>query len=178
MEVGIPAPVIISPAIDFSDRGRFGKLFTVSLFKPPVESKLYNCRSNSSISPMSRPREHIPVREPLGRNGPPFVDPLLLADDPLPEGDRDDYSSDSYVPSRRHRRPASHAPPQMGEAQRTLAAALCREISPGPAGMDRVTGFAAADIQLPAVTLVRYRLSTLGIIRHTEKEARSLILSE
>ena len=44
--------------------------------------------------------------------------------------------------------------------------------------MDRFTGFTIPDIQQAAYTRARYRLSTLEVIRHADKDERRLFLSE
>ena len=55
---------------------------------------------------------------------------------------------------------------------------LGRELTRETAGRDRFFGFTAPDLLQAAETLVRYRLSTLEIIRYTERDARRLFLNE
>ena len=90
--------------------------------------------------------------------------------------DHADFSSPS--PPRRQRRQAARAIPPANEAQRALATALFQAITLETAGRDRFAGYTDEDFHQAAETLVRYRLSTLDMIRHTERGARRLFLSE
>ena len=56
--------------------------------------------------------------------------------------------------------------------------ALLRGLTQETDGRGRFVGFAAADLLQASETLVWYRLSTLEIIRYTERDARRLFLNE
>ena len=70
------------------------------------------------------------------------------------------------------------APPPIGDELRPLVVDLGRELTRETAGRDRFVGFAAPDLSQAAETLVRYRLSTLEIIRGAKRDARRLFLNE
>ena len=109
---------------------------------------------------------------------PPFIGPefrLPLAPD---ASHSEESESDDSRPRRRRRRPNPRRTPVLDEAHRPLVAALLADITLEIAGRDRFAGFMPPDLLRAAETLVRYRLSTLEIIRHTERDARRLFLAE
>ena len=78
-------------------------------------------------------------------------------------------------------RPRRRRPPPEWEPdprQDMLINQLSSELLAETAGRDRFADFSELDLRQAATTLVRYRLSSLATIRHTERDARRLFLSE
>ena len=139
--------------------------FVPALVDPPVDLP-----ADPPIDP--------PIDPPAFDHVPPFLGPdfrLPLA----PEASNsDDSDSEDSRPRRRRRRHNARRTPVLDEAHRPLVAALLADITQEIAGRDRFAGFMPPDLLRAAETLVRYRLSTLEIIRHTERDARRLFLAE
>ena len=85
-------------------------------------------------------------------------------------------SASSPAPLRRRRHAARI--PQLQEGAADLVSTLANDLLRETAGRERFAGFSEPDIRQAADSLVRYRLSTLEIIRHTERDARRLFLAE
>ena len=126
--------------------------------------------------PVDPPALVDPVDPPVD---PPFINPeFRLPIGPAASDSEDSEESEDSRPRRRRRRHNDRRIPVLDDAQRPLVAALLADITQETAGRDRFTGFSPPDLLRAAETLVRYRLSTLEIIRHTERDARRLFLAE
>ena len=68
--------------------------------------------------------------------------------------------------------------PMLAEHQLPLVIALTGDLARETSGMDLFSGFAEEDFRTDAMTFVRYRLSTLAIIRQTDRGARRMFLAD
>ena len=91
---------------------------------------------------------------------------------------RAEWESDSSSHRGRRRPRVDAIAPLMAVRQMPLVGTLLADLIRETAGRDRFAAFGREDLRAAALTLARYRLSTLAIIRQTDKDARRMFLSD
>ena len=126
--------------------------------------------------------EHIPRLLDLEDPPPAIIPPLEY----IPaarsvdgrESLRAEWGSDSspHQFQRRHHPRVDALAPLMEPRQIPLVDTPKADILRGTAGRNRPAAFDADDFRTAALTLVRYRMSTLSIIRQADRDARRMLL--
>ena len=94
------------------------------------------------------------------------------------DGDVSSVGGSSQLPGRRIRPHMDALAPMLAVHQVPQVTALTADLVRETAGRELFSAFVEEDFHTAAMTLVRYRLSTLAIIRQTDRDARRMFLAD
>ena len=174
---GVGAPIVPEDAVDPP----------VLPADPPLDVHLEDGEVNPVVVPLDGVVDD-PIDPPPAANG--FIHPAHFqpaapsvrsersrASYPREDGDGSESRS-SHMPGRRMLPHADALAPILAAHQLPLVDSLTADLARETAGREVFSPFGEEDMRTAALTLVRYRLSTMAIIRQTDRGARRMFISD